>query len=308
MKAIEPLSAALPLRLTTRSGGATRHTENIFLLRTLINLCIFIHIECIKMRVADVIKSLLKAGVLMAALAGSAFAAQETYVVGAGGTYRPFEFENSQKQLEGFDIDIIKAIAKAENFNVKLVNTPWEGIFATLGSGDRDIIISGITITDKRKQMVDFSKPYFPAEQSIVVPADSKVTSLAALKDEKVGVVNSSTGDIVVSDTLGKNNTAIKRFDNTPLMLQELFEDGVSAAVGDVGVVKYYIKQHPEKQFKLVPDAKFERQYFGIAVAKGNDELRDKINAGLAKIVADGTYAKIYKAWFDDNVPTLPAQ
>ncbi|WP_416821364.1 transporter substrate-binding domain-containing protein, partial [Cronobacter sakazakii] len=136
-------------------------------------------------------KSLLKAGLLMAALAGSALAAQETYVVGAGGTYRPFEFENSQKQLEGFDIDIIKAIAKAENFNVKLVNTPWEGIFATLGSGDRDIIISGITITDKRKQMVDFSAPYFPAEQSIVVAADSKVDSLAALKNEKVGVVNS---------------------------------------------------------------------------------------------------------------------
>ncbi len=91
-------------------------------------------------------------------------------------------------------------------------------------------------------------------------------------------------------------------------MLQELFEDGVSAAVGDVGVVKYYIKQHPEKQFKLVPDARFERQYFGIAVAKGNAELQAKINAGLKKIVADGTYAKIYKTWFDDNVPTLPAQ
>ncbi|VTM87909.1 Glutamine-binding periplasmic protein precursor [Raoultella ornithinolytica] len=192
--------------------------------------------------------------------------------VPAGPTAR-FEYENSQKQLEGFDIDIIKAIAKAENFNIKLVNTPWEGIFATLGSGDRDIIISGITITDKRKQMVDFSAPYFPAEQSIVVPADSKVTSLAALKSEKVGVVNSSTGDIVVSDVLGKNSTSIKRFDNTPLMLQELFEDGVSAAVGDVGVVKYYIKQHPEKQFRLVPDARFERQYFGIAVAKGNAEL-----------------------------------
>ncbi len=68
-----------------------------------------------------------------AALASSAFAAQETYVVGAGGTYRPFEFENNQKQLEGFDIDLIKAIAKAENFNIKLINTPWEGIFATTG-------------------------------------------------------------------------------------------------------------------------------------------------------------------------------
>ena len=231
------------------------------------------------------VKNWMKACCLAAAMIGTAHAAQQTYVVGSGGTYRPFEFENSQKQLEGFDIDIIKAIAKAEGFDIKLVNTPWEGIFATLSTGDRDIIISGITITDKRKQMVDFSAPYFPAEQSIVVPADSKVTSV-----------------------LGKNSTSIKRFDNTPLMLQELFEDGVSAAVGDVGVVKYYIKQHPEKQFKLVPDAKFERQYFGIAVAKGNSELQAKINAGLQKIIADGTYAKIYKTWFDDNVPTLPAQ
>ena len=107
----------------------------------------------------------MKACCLTAALVASGYAAAQTYVVGAGGTYRPFEFENNQKQLEGFDIDIIKAIAKAENFDIKLINTPWEGIFATLGSGDRDIIISGITITDKRKQMVDFSAPYFPAEQ-----------------------------------------------------------------------------------------------------------------------------------------------
>ncbi len=241
------------------------------------------------------VKNLLKACCMIAALTAAGQAAAETYTVGSGGTYRPFEFENSQKQLEGFDIDIIKAIAKAEGFDVKLVNTPWEGIFATLNTGDRDIIISGITITDKRKQMVDFSAPYFPAEQSIVVAQDSQVDSLAALKNEKVGVVNSSTGDIVVSEVLGKNSTAIKRFDNTPLMLQELFEDGVSAAVGDVGVVKYYIKQHPEKQFKLVPDAKFERQYFGIAVAKGNSELLGKINAGLQKIVADGLTPKSIK-------------
>lgn len=277
-----------------------------FRLHAMLSMCIFMQNKCIK-RIShgqEFAQSVFHDG--RAGAAGQA--AAETYTVGSGGTYRPFEFENSQKQLEGFDIDIIKAIARAEGFDVKLVNTPWEGIFATLGTGDRDIIISGITITDKRKQMVDFSAPYFPAEQSIVVPQGSKVNSLAALKNEKVGVVNSSTGDIVVSQELGKNSTSIKRFDNTPLMLQELFEDGVSAAVGDVGVVKYYIKQHPEKQFKLVPDAKFERQYFGIAVAKGNSELLGKINAGLQKIVADGTYAKIYKTWFDDNVPTLPAQ
>nr|WP_240494326.1 basic amino acid ABC transporter substrate-binding protein [Pantoea sp. 1.19] len=245
-------------------------------------------------------------GALLTLLASAAQAT--TYTVGSGGTYRPFEFENAQRQLEGFDIDIIKAIAKAEGFDIKLINTPWEGIFATLNAGDRDILISGITITDKRKQMVDFSAPYFPAEQAIVVPTDAQVDSLAALKSLHVGVVNASTGDIVVSDVLGKNSTAIKRFDNTPLMLQELYEDGIGAAVGDVGVIKYYIKTHPEKQFKLVPDAKFEKQYFGIAVAKGNDALREKINAGLKKIVADGTWAEIYSRWFDHNVPTLPGQ
>ncbi|HCR3202148.1 basic amino acid ABC transporter substrate-binding protein [Morganella morganii] len=234
--------------------------------------------------------------------------AKETYVVGAGGTYRPFEFENSEKQLEGFDIDIIKAVAAAEDFDVKLINTPWEGIFATLSAGDRDILISGITITDKRKQMVDFSAPYFPAEQAIVVNENSPIGALSELSKYNVGVVNSSTGDIVVSDVLGKTSTAIKRFDNTPLLLQELYEDGVDAAVGDVGVVKFYIKTHPDKKFKLIYDNHFEKQYFGIAVAKGNTELQEKINRGLAKIIVDGTYAKIYQKWFDNDVPSLPAQ
>jgi len=92
-------------------------------------------------------------------LALSATAAQAvTYVVGSGGTYRPFEFENAQKQLEGFDIDIIKAVAKAENFDIKLVNTPWEGIFATLNSGDRDIIISPRP-TSRLNRLLWYRKP-----------------------------------------------------------------------------------------------------------------------------------------------------
>lgn len=234
--------------------------------------------------------------------------AGQTYVVGSGATYRPFEFETSNKELQGFDIDLIKAIAQAENFNIKLVNTPWEGIFATLGSGDRDIIISGITITDSRKEMVDFSHPYFPAQQAIVVPKDSKIKTIEDLKALRVGVVSASTADIVVSKVLGKNSTAIKRFDNTPLMLQELFEGGIDASVGDVGVAMFYIKNNPKKQFDLVFDNNFEQQYFGIAVAKGNTQLQQKLNSGLKKIVADGTYAKIYSTWFEGAVPTLPEQ
>ncbi len=243
---------------------------------------------------------------LLLLISSFSFASEQTYVVGAGGTYRPFEYENSDKQLEGFDIDLIKAIAEVQNFNIKLINTPWEGIFATLDNGERDIIISGITITDKRKNSVDFSLPYFPAEQVIVSQKSTEIKSINDLSSHTVGVVNGSTADVVVSKVLGKNSTAIKRFDNTPLLLQELYEEGISAAVGDVGVVKFYIKMHPGKDFNLVYDDTFESQYFGIAVAKGNSELRNSINEGLKKIVANGTYASIYKKWFDSNVPSLP--
>lgn len=229
-----------------------------------------------------------------------------TYVVGAGGTYRPFEYENTQRQLEGFDIDIIQTIANVENFNIKLINTPWDSIFASLNNGERDIIISGITITDKRKKSVDFSLPYFPAEQVIVTQAHSSITSLEDLKTKTVGVVNGSTADVVVSKVLGMNSKAIKRFDNTPLLLQDLYEEGIDAAVSDVGVVKFYIKMHPGKDFNLIADQNFEPQYFGIAVAKGNDKLLNSINEGLKKIIANGTYATIYAKWFDENVPTLP--
>lgn len=242
------------------------------------------------------------------AMAPGGASAEPTYTVGAGGTYRPFEFETPKKELTGFDIDLIKAIGKAGGFNVKLVNSPFEGIFAALNQGDRDIIISGLTITDQRKQMVDFSAPYFPAGQVIVTAPNAKIAGLADLKTRKVGVVASSAGDIAVSEELGRTSSAIKRFDNTPLMLEELYHGGVDAAVGDIGVIKFYVKSHPEKPFSLVTDAKFKPQYFGIAVKKGNKVVLDQINAGLKKVIADGTYAKIYKQWFDANVPTLPQQ
>ncbi len=232
---------------------------------------------------------------------------EKVYVVGSGATYRPFEFEAADKTLQGFDIDLIRAIAAAENMQIKIVNTPWEGIFATLDSGDRDILISGITITDARKQSVAFSNPYFPAEQVIVVPEENTdIQNIQDLKSKTVGVVNSSTADVVVSEVLGKNSTSIRRFDNTPLMLQELYESGIDAAVGDVGVAMFYIKSHPERKFRLIRDTKFDTQYFGIAVAKTNQALQERINRGLKTIIEKGEYAKIYQTWFEGEVPVLP--
>ena len=129
------------------------------------------------------------------AASGSAAGASRVYVVGTDAAYAPFESQNEKGEIVGFDIDIVRAVAAKAGIEVKFVNTPWEGIFNALGQGDRDILVSSITITDDRKKTMDFSSPYFDAVQLIAVKADSKVAKFADLKALKVGVQTGTTGD-----------------------------------------------------------------------------------------------------------------
>ncbi len=252
-------------------------------------------------------KVLLASCAIFAFACAPAFSA-DVYTVGTGATYRPFEYETPQKELVGFDIDLMKEIAKAEGFEVKFINTPWEGIFATVDKGDRDIIMSGITITDKRKETVDFSRPYFLAHQLILTQKDVHVDKLSDIKTGNVAVVNGSAGDVAASEAFGKGSPRIRRFDNTPLALEELNQGGVVAAIGDVGVLAFYVRNNPDKHFNMTRDPAFKEQYFGIAVKKGNKALIDKINSGLAKVIASGAYNEVYKKWFVADAPKLPEE
>ena len=117
-----------------------------------------------------------------------------TLVVGSSATYPPFAYENPQKQIVGFDVDIIQAVAQKAGLTVRVINTPWTGIFASLNNGDIDLIVSGVTINDKRKQSYAFTSPYFEARQLIAVPASSTVKTLKDMTGKKVGVVIGSAG------------------------------------------------------------------------------------------------------------------
>jgi len=226
-------------------------------------------------------------------------AAAKVYVVGTDAAYAPFESQNEKGEIVGLSMDIFNAVAAKAGIQIKFVNTPWEGIFNSLQQGDRDALISSITITDERKQTMDFSAPYFDAQQLIAVKADSKIAKFDDLKKLKVGVQTGTTGDEVVTKLLGKTSTAIKRFESTPLALKELESSGVDAVVADNGVVIHYVANNAGAKFKTVSDnASFVPEQYGIAVKKGNTELLDKINKGLADIKADGTYDKIYAQYF----------
>jgi polar amino acid transport system substrate-binding protein len=222
----------------------------------------------------------------------------KVYVVGTDAAYAPFESQNEKGEIVGFDIEVVQAIAKKAGFEVKFVNTPWEGIFNALGQGDRDMIVSAVTITEERKQTMDFSNPYFDAQQLIAVKENSKVSKFADLKKLKVGVQTGTTGDEAVTKLLGKTSTNIKRFESTPLALKELEASGVDAVVADNGVVIHYVANNPGGKFKMVADKEFVPEQYGIAIKKGNTELQEKLNKGLAEITADGTYEQIYKKYF----------
>ena len=224
--------------------------------------------------------------------------AAKVYVVGTDAAYAPFESQNDKGEIVGFDIDVVKAAAQKAGIEVKFLNTPWEGIFNSVAQGDRDLLVSAITITAERRQTLDFSTPYFDAQQLIAVKSDSKIANFDDLKKLKVGVQNGTTGDEVITKLQGKDSANIKRFESTPLALKEMEGGGVDAVVADNGVVVHYVNNNPASKFKTIADNTFASEQYGIAVKKGNAELLEKINKGLAGIKEDGTYAKIYTQYF----------
>jgi len=252
------------------------------------------------------LKRLLIVGVLAAAAASPALSQDRALVVGTGSTYRPFGFLAPDNKHIGFDVDIITAVSEAAGFKINIVSTPFGALIPGLNNGDRDIAISAMTITPQRMESVDFSSPYQVAHLVVLAAPTATETNIADFKNRRVGVGLGQTADTAVSELFGKTSPNIRRFENTPLLVEELLQGGIDAAVGDVSVMGYYMKTNPDRKLRMLTDARFKESYIGIAVKKGNKDLLGKINTGLRTIVANGKYAQIYKKWFDTPVPKLP--
>lgn len=226
----------------------------------------------------------------------------KVYLVATDASYAPFESVNNHSEIVGFDVEVLKAVADKAGIQVQFINTPWEGIFNALAAGDRDIVMSCVTITDERKKNMDFSDPYFKSQQLIAVEANSRVSKFADLRNKKVGVQNSTTGDVVTQKLLGKGNTNIKRFETMTLALQEMLNGGVDAVVGDSGAINFFVKQNADVKMKTFSDPSFTQEFYGYAVKKGNTDLVEKLNQGLKAIKEDGTYQKIYDQYFGSSI------
>ncbi len=222
-----------------------------------------------------------------------------TYKVAVSGTFPPFGFVGKDGNPQGFEIDLINAIAKEEGFKVKCEVTSWQGIMSALKSKNADILLESMTITDERKKEVDFSDPYFESTNYIMVPKDSQIQSLEDLKGKTIACSLGTTSDVTITKFLGKDYEGIKRFKKTTLAFLELRNRKVDAAIGDSGIVMYYIKSNPEAKLIVLEDINFPKEYYGMAVRKGDRETLQRINSGLKKIKENGKYEEIFQKWFN---------
>jgi polar amino acid transport system substrate-binding protein len=215
-------------------------------------------------------------------------------VVASDATWPPMEYVDENKNIVGFDVDLIRAIAENGGFEVEIRNVAWDGIFAGLANGQYDAVISSVTITDERKQSMDFSEPYINAGQVLVVRKDSSAVKLADLSGKSVGAQIGTTGAFEIE----KARITLKSYDELGFAMEDLVSGRIEGVVADAPTAAAFALQNEKyaAALKIVGEP-FTDEYYGIAVRKGNAEVLSLINSGLAKVKAAGIDKQLESKW-----------
>ena len=230
-------------------------------------------------------------------------APQSVWQVGTEPTFPPFEMKNEATgALEGFDIDLMRALGEAAGQEVEFISLPFDGLIPALQAKTLDMVITGMTITPDRLQTVDFSSPYFKAGLAIAVrEGNNEIQSLSDLEGKRIAVQIGTTGADQANQVEG---ATVSTFDGAPLALQELLNGRVDAVVNDLPVTLFAINEANLKGIKVVGELVTE-EYYGIALPKGSEDLAS-LNTALQELIQNGTYAQIYRKWFTADPPILP--
>ncbi len=216
--------------------------------------------------------------------------------------FPPFESKSQDGRLEGFDIDVINAVAKEAGWTVSFESLPFDGIIPALQADRVDAAISAITITPERQKTVSFSRPYFKAGLAIAVRENNTdITSINNLQKKKIAVQIGTTGAEKAKSIPGAK---VSQFDSAPLALLELSNGNVDAVINDAPVTLYAISAGKIKGIKVVGQLVTE-EFYGIATPKDSKYING-INTALGKLIENGTYTKIYQKWFTAEPPKLP--
>ena len=222
--------------------------------------------------------------------------AEKILRVGAETTFPPFESQDeNSKEYVGFDMDLMKAIGAKIGYKVEISSMGFDALIPALEAKNIDVIASAMTINEERAKKVIFSKPYYKSGLSAVVRADNTtINSFKDLEGKKIAVQIGNTGAEEARKIAG---TTVKEFNTTADAYMELKAGGADAVIIDLPVNQNYLAKAGAKDARLLGDV-INSEDYGLAVAKTNTELADKINKALDELKQNGEYDKIYQKWF----------
>ncbi len=226
-------------------------------------------------------------------------AAEKVLRVGTEPSFAPFEFQKEgSKEFTGFDIDLIRAIGKQMGYKVEVQNMGFDALIPALNAGNIDVAIAGMSITDERKKVVEFSDPYYTSGLIIMVNKDNNdIKTLKDLEGKRIACQIGTTGEKKSRSVPGAQVTAFNTQSEASL---ELKNGGADAVINDAPVVAYYLQQGGSESAKTVGE-KMEAEDYGIAVKKDNAKLAAEINKAMAELKKNGAFDKIYKTWFGED-------
>ena len=219
---------------------------------------------------------------------------KEKIVFGTNAEFPPFEFINSKGgvigEFDGIDMAIAKQIGDDLGAEVSINNIEFDSLLIALDNEQIDAIIAGMTITEDRKESVDFTTPYYNATQVMIIKKGTEITKAADMKDKKIAVIQGYTGETCVKK-LGFDYVSFKK---GPDAIMDLINGKSEVVVIDSATAQKYVNDNEGENLVIVEDnEEFAAEEYGIAVKKGNTELLNKLNAEIEEMVKDGTIANL---------------
>lgn len=213
------------------------------------------------------------------------------YVIASDSSFAPFVFQNSSNQYTGIDMNLIKAIAEDQGFEIEITNPGFDAAINAVQSGQADGMIAGMSVTDARKETFDFSDSYYTANTILGVKESSTISSYEDLKGKTVGVKNGTASQTFLTENQSKYGYKIKTFADGSSMYDSLNTGSIDAVMDDEPVLKYSISQGQKLKTPIEGTPIGETAF---AVKKGsNPELIEMFNNGLANLKASGEFQKI---------------
>ena len=221
-----------------------------------------------------------------------------TLTVGSDIPFPPFEFGRAP-DYKGFDIDIVREIAKDMGLKLKIQDTGFDTIFTDVAQGKFDMVASASTITPERQQTVNFSDPYYEAEQALLVPPDSDISTVEDLSGKIVGAQDGTTGEAYANDETDASE--VRGFPNGPAAIDAVKAGQVDATIIDQPVAQDALEkgQTGFDIATLIPTG----ELYGFAFAKKNTALLDKVNEIVQKMKEDGRLDAVYQKYLKTKPP-----